>query len=222
MNGKLESPNGDECFSPTRSNNPFGRSASSSSNDASHLRVSVCRNELSSCIDSLPVTEHFEDSNVGKTKSSSIAFKEVSSEENKSSSAQVAREDPEDVDMVHSSSDGKDLSSCNKKLRVAFTSEAAREDPQEDTSMVDSEPYLSGYREVSGCDDDSHVAIDSEAVIKDSEDTNMVDCVAKDVKVYGSMCSCPSETSPARAHNLKNLVVENGNGVKRSGISDDN
>ncbi|KAJ0091249.1 hypothetical protein Patl1_12663 [Pistacia atlantica] len=230
VNGKLESPNGDECFSPTRSNNPISKCASSSSDDTSHLRVSACGNESSSGEDSLPVTEHFEDINVVKTKSSSIAFKEVSGDENKSSSAQVAREDPEDVDMVYtdtSSSDGKDLSSCNEKLRVVFTSEAAREDPGEDTHMVDSEPYLSGYREVSVCDDDSHVAIDSEAAIKDSEDTNMADCdtnsfVAKDVKVCGSMCSCPSEASPARAHNLKNLVVQNGNGVERSGISDDN
>lgn len=231
VNGKLESPNGNECFSPMESNILISRSTSSSSDDASHLRVSVCRNGSASGIDCPPVTELTENSNVGKAQSSAIASKQVSSDENKSSSAQVAREDPEDADMVNnsdsSSSDGKDLSSCNEKLHFVISSETAREDPQVDTQMVDSEPYLSSYTEASGCDDDSHMAIDSEAAIKDSEDMNMVDCdtnpfLAKDIKVCGSTCSCPSETSPGRAHNLESLVVGNGNGVERSGISDEN
>ncbi|XP_044472071.1 ubiquitin carboxyl-terminal hydrolase 18-like [Mangifera indica] len=195
VNGELEPiANVDESFSPSELSNPITRSASSSTDDASHLRVSV------------------------------------SSDENKSSSAQVAIEDLEDVNMVNnnlSSSDRKYLSSCNGKINMALSSKAAREDLQEDTHMVDSGPYLSGYREFSVCDDDSHVAIDHEAIIGDSEDINMVDCdtdsfVATDIKICGCMCSCPGETSPARAHNLKSLVGENGNGVKRSEISEAN
>ncbi|KAK3210460.1 hypothetical protein Dsin_015166 [Dipteronia sinensis] len=180
-------------------------SAPLSPGDDSHLRVSHCENESSI------VTERFEDTdNVGNIVSTSTV----------GSTSAALREDPEDLDLVNT----KDQPLCNGKDNSEMIS--VREEA-EDTTMVDSETYLSISKEVSPHDSNSHEAV----VINDSEDTNKVTSnsssfVTKDTNmVCNGTCCHPSETCSAGTHNWKHESPLNGlesgyqNGVKRAGIS---
>lgn len=211
-----------EFSSTTESINPISRSLFLSCDDFSHLRVSSCKRESTMAIDPEALPVHFKDTNVGNIKASSSVSNCVSSHESRSSSfglnSEDLRVDIMDVDTVNaqsSSCDWQDFSNCNGKL-----SEAKRE-IQEDMNIDDSETSLSVSKVVPCLDNDS------EAVLKDTEGMNMVksessSLAAKDIKVCGSICSCPSETSSARLHNRKHETPLNGldddeNGFKRVG-----
>lgn len=183
--------------------NPNSRSLSLPCDDFSYLRVSSCKSESARAIDPQAVPAHFKDTNVGNIESSSNG---VFSHESHSSSfglnSEDLRVDTMDVDTANAQSsswDRQDFSNCNGKL-----SEAKR-----------------------GIQDDS----DSEAVLKDTEGMNIVksepsSLAAKDIKVCGSICPCPSETTSATLYNWKHETPFNGldddeNGFKRVGIEEE-
>lgn len=208
----------EECSSTHQSTNPISRSLSLSSDDFSHLRVSSSKSESTREIDPQAVPVHFEDTNVGNIKASSSVSNGVSTNESHSSSfglnPEDLRVDTMDVDTVNaqsSSCDQQDFSNCNGKF-----SEAERE-IQEDMNIDDSETSLSVSKVVPSLDGDS------EAVPKGTEGMNIVKSesssfAAKDIKVCGSICPCPSETSSATLHNWKHETPFNGLDDDESGF----
>ncbi|KAH9798614.1 ubiquitin carboxyl-terminal hydrolase 19 [Citrus sinensis] len=212
-----------ECSSTMESINPNSRSLSLPCDDFSHLRVSSCKSKSAGAIDPQAVPAHFKDTNVDNIESSSNG---VFSHESHSSSfglnSEDLRVDAMDVDTANAQSsswDRQDFSNCNGKL-----SEAKR-GIQDDMNIDDPETSLSVPKAVPCLDSDS------EAVLKDTEGMNIVksepsSLAAKDIKVCGSICPCPSETSSATLYNWKHETPFNGldddeNGFKRVGIEEE-
>ncbi|XP_022731320.1 ubiquitin carboxyl-terminal hydrolase 18 isoform X2 [Durio zibethinus] len=201
------------------SGNSPGCSVSLSFNGRLHSEIPRHEVESSTGINTCAVNGH-EDVDVVKFKSNSSLYKEVSFYENESCfqiDSEATRINGEDMDKVHSiavrenpvnverssslpcSSDIKEVSSSDKDLFVAATSEAVME--AESVKMVEAKQYLSVSKDIKSCEQDLQVAINY--VMEDSDDT-----------------------SPARTPGLKRELslhgseLEGGNGVKRAEIAD--